>query len=719
MSLGNLESTTGVQNKSSQAVSKGSTAPLLKRSQAQSNINTVPDTKTLTSSEQPQTTKTIAIKSLTTAISTATASGIVEENPRLPALNVISQGVEKFAETKKLAGQVGGLLKKVNTEFNITGGTVDTFKDAFKGVDGNTHAKNLFRSTTEYSGKAQETITDLAHQGIKGIDLVVDSAFKKLDETFTPKKTLSEAVGKFSEAVGWKSKLSAGFGVAWAGAKAVGGGIVKNISKLAIGSGAFVANMGIAATTIAVKTTVSVLTPILGAVESIGRAVIAPVIVGVGNLVGKTVVGATVLVGGGLAIASKATGLSSALSYAGDKISSGAGYLKDKIHIGKGEKAMREIDSLLANPDIGISKSDVDAGSAKIKQAKGQDFDSLGFKGTAVKWVNIVRGRSEITVSDALKGKNIVGSTTVAKATDGVTWGKRAISGSNQIISNVSVTALPYAAAVTGVGGLLDGANTITRASYDIHQSRKMADRVDAFKDPTKLAIRLEAKAINLDKEAVEVKKGGIIADPDPIKAAELTDRANALRNDAASIRKMDIDPEMANIAKQVGSRHGKGLSSIGIVKGSAAVAGGTISSVNTIAILATGTALVANPVGPIILGAGIAVGVGVAAYKIHKEISRENVNNKLESQSMLVTEKLKTATGENRKGLIEIKSKIDDLRAKKDPQFAAKLLTHRIHSNPTTEAGKAAKEQATQFVKNVLKINPADIHPRHIPVAA
>lgn len=691
-------------------------------SSSKSGITSPTNTK---NSEPVHTTTTQATQSLERTVSAAVAQGGIKD-PKLSSLNSVSSGV------KKLAGNVGGLLSKVNKEFDVVGGTVDTFKDAFKDKDGNVSVENTMRTTTEYSKKAQDGITNLVGTAFDGIDKGVNKAFKTLDETFTPGKTLSAAVGKYKEAKASGStwnKVKAGFGVAWAGVKATGSFVTKNIAKLGVGVGGFVAGSAVAVGGIAAKSVVTVLTPVAKATEAVGRVVVAPIVAGVGNAVGKVVVGTTVAVGGGLAIAGKATRISDGLSYLGGKISSGLEKIGDAIHTNKGKQSMKEIDSLLADPEIGISKDQVNTATDDVKKSKGQDFETLGFKGTAKKWFNIVMGKTKTTVGDVLANKNLLNETTATSVQTGVTWGQRGITGAGQLIkggqhisdlSHAASTALPYANAVGGVGGVIDGATTIGKSSYDIHKARKMNERVDAFKDPVKLAERLEKKAAALEKEAVEVAKDGIIFSADPKKAEKLNERAKSLRADAEKLKTMKVDPEMTSIAKQVGSRHGMGLSSAGIIKGGLGVAGGTVASVNTIATIAVGTALVANPVGPALLGAGVAVGVGVAAYKIHKELSRENMNNKLEAQLKLVDDKLKTATGSSKEKLEQVREKILDLRAKKDPQFAAQQLTSRINSNPepSDTKGVAAKEQAIQFVKNVLKLNPDDIKPTAMPLS-
>ncbi|RYX99922.1 hypothetical protein EON78_02345, partial [bacterium] len=576
--------------------------------------------------KSPESFVTQTTKNLSRSVEAVAVSGGIK-NPQLQVLEDISKGMrnlspesstakkEYFTETKKLASDVGGLLSKANNDFNISGGTLSMVKDAFKGEDGKNKLSNVVRGTTSLSAKAQSGINNLIESGFEAINSGVEKSFKTLDETFTPKKTLSDAMGKYTEAKqtdSTKAKFKAAMGVGLAGIQAFGSAVTKNVAKAVIGAGAFVSGTAVAAAGLGARAVTAVVTPVAGALEAVGRTVLAPVAVAVGNTIGKVVVGSAVAVGGGLGIVAKATGVASVTGYIGNKIGNAAEYISDKVHTNKGKESMKEIDSMLSK--AGFDKGTIDTKTQDVRKERGQDFETLGFKGTAKKWVSILRNRSEVTVGDALMGKNLINDRTLSKVTDGIGHGKRAISAANQLVKQADNLAglskvASTAAAVTGVAGVVGGINSITKSSYDIHKSRMMNERVDAFKDPEKLATRLEKKATALEKEATEAAKDGIIFGPDLEKAKSLNDRAASLRSDAAKIKEMGVDPEMANIAKQVGSRHGMGLSSVKLINGGVSIAGGAISSVNTIAVLAAGTALVANPAAPIMVAGGIAVG--------------------------------------------------------------------------------------------------------------
>ncbi len=642
---------------------------------------------------------------------------------------------EAFKDTKEFARNLGTVLKDIHNEFSAT----DSLKDAFttKGPDGKVSLAVPFRSTVDsaksafsaietHGNKAVDTIksgTGKALNAIHNADSLnitktitgtvgalswiknkATDLMKKVDDTIKDKPTDSfktsalKSIGRFFA----KAAITIGavaMGVAEVATRVVMATVqtaVKAVAFTGTVVGSAIAKGAVRLGQITAGAVVGATALAAGALETVGRAVVAPAL----NLVGKIGIGAVAAVGGTLGIVAHATKLVDLKNAIGDtKLVQGA----KNLFKGQGQKDMEALEKLMDK--AGIPKSSIDQEQAKVKtkrfEAEGYKDGKLGIKGTVARWYKIAMGKMD-TASTAVSG---------ALGASGMTAGqisKAAISVTN--VSANAAHATQYIGMASGVVTAAGGAAMIGKSSYDTYQATKMKTKISDFKDPQKMADRLEKKAEKLIEEAKGVRAGGIITKADPEKADKMLERAAALKKDAAEIRTMPaLTDEMKNIADQLGNRTGRKMKVVGIVKGSAALAGGVVTAVAAKAAITVGAAvLLSNPAGLALTGVVVGITACAVAYKINKTLTRENFNDRLQAQQKLIEDKLQANPGnaDLQKALEGVKT----LRAKKDPVFAAERLKEKINSNPTTPAGIKEKQEAIQFVKHVLKIDPASL---------
>lgn len=589
-----------------------------------------------------------------------------------------------FADTKSFVRKIGDVLSKINTEFDISGGTKATFMDAVTDTKGKLDLSRAVRTTAEYSDKAQKGIDSLVDKGFKGIEELTDSAFRGIDKTFNPKETMSKAIGEFRQAISsstskWET-FKAGASLAWGTVKAGASAVANGVSKVVVGTGAFVASSAVAITGGAAKLATSVVTPVAGALEGIGRTVVAPVARAVAETTGKVVLGTGAFAVGVLGTVKNVANVGGWMDKVGDSIKDSrlGKWVSEKTST-KSDKTMSQIDSSLA--ELGISSKDVGDKKSSVKsdrlKAEGHESGELGIKDTMKKWFQIGFGKQQtaiMSVSSAISG----GKVAATLANGGLN-------------ANTAFSSLAAAGQGAVVIGAISSPLTMVGCGYGVYAGIK----------DHKQGEQLQEK-IGKYIESADTKIKGFEGEIAQLKAENKPENAPKIAKLNEQISELN---DLKFIAKQESSKIGLGLKKAGIAQNGILALSGAASTAATIGTFVGAGAVVAatGPVGLGLAAAGAVIAGGVVAYKVYKAEKREDRNDKLAAQQQLVDNKINSnppPSAEDLKKLTQVKEKIVALRMEKDPKFASEQLAAKL----TAKSPEAEDFVKTVFGDSVLK---------------
>lgn len=574
-----------------------------------------------------------------------------------------------FSDTKKFVRQIGDVMGKVNQEFSVSGGFKATMLDAITDKKGDFDLSRSVRTTNEYSGKAQKEINSLTQKAFDGVDKLTEKAFASIDKAFTPKATISKAIGEFKQAISqstskWET-FKAGASMAWGAVKSGAEAIASGVSKLTVGVGAFVASSGVAVLSGAAKITTAAATAVAGTVEGIGRVVVAPIARAAAETIGKVVIGTGVLVGGALGTLKNAANLG---DWMGKVAESRPGkWVSEKLST-KSDKTMNSIEGKLS--DLGITKSDINEKVASNKSEKGGE---LGVKDTMKKWFQTGLGQKDTGIM------GISGALTGGKFASTLAEGGAALDASKAFSSLGTA-----GQAAVGIGAVA-GPLTMAGCGYKIYTG------VKDHQEGTKLQGKIDAYV-----KSADTKIEGFKAEVAVLKSENKPENAPKIAKLNEQITELN---DLKQVATQERSKIGMSLKKAGIGQNALLALSGAASTTATIATFVGASAIVAatGPVGLGLAATGALVGAGVAAYKVYKSETREQRNEQLAAQHQLVESKINAVSPPSDEQLIklnEAKSQIVGLRLEKDPKFAAEHLVARL---------EAKSPEAEEFVKAVF----------------